>query len=169
MPPASPAPPAPTFHVVLHQPEIPPNTGNIGRTCLAVGAKLWLVRPLGFRLDEKHLKRAGMDYWPLLDWDAVDDWGEYRRRQPAGTVWTFTKYASRPVWEAEFAHGDTLLFGSESSGLPESLMTRDPSRNLLLPMRPAVRSLNLASTVTAALYEAVRQTGGLPADGAAVG
>ena len=160
--PARSASPAPTFHVVLHQPEIPPNTGNIGRTCLAVGAKLWLVRPLGFRLDEKHLKRAGMDYWPLLNWEAVDDWADYRTRQPEGAVWTFTKYASRPVWEADFAPGDTLLFGSESSGLPETLMTRDPSRNLVLPMRSEVRSLNLASTVTAGVYEAVRQTGGLP-------
>lgn len=159
---------APTFHVVLHRPEIPPNTGNVGRTCLAVGAKLWLVRPLGFRLDEKHLRRAGMDYWPLLDWEAVDDWAEYRRKQPGGTIWTFTKHATRPVWDAEFAPGDTLLFGSESSGLPEDLMTRDPARNLTLPMRPEVRSLNLASTVTAAVYEAVRQTGGLPSSPDAV-
>ena len=156
------SPPSPLFHVVLHRPEIPPNTGNVGRTCAAVGAKLWLVRPLGFRVDEKSLRRAGMDYWDRLDWEAVDDWPAYRARQPAGTVWTFTKFASRTVWGADFRRGDTLLFGSESSGLPESLMTRDPSRNLTFPMRDPVRSLNLASTVTAALYEAVRQTGGLP-------
>ena len=152
----------PLFHIVLHRPEIPPNTGNVGRSCVAVGAKLWLVRPLGFRLDAKHLRRAGMDYWKHLDWEAVDSWEEYRRRQPHGTVWTFTKHAARPLWDAEFARGDTLLFGSESSGLPDVLMTRDPDRNLLLPMRPVVRSLNLASTVNAAVYEAVRQTGGLP-------
>ena len=152
----------PLFHVVLHRPEIPPNTGNIGRSCAAVGAKLWLVRPLGFSLDDKYLKRAGMDYWDLLDWEAVDSWAAYRARQPAGTVWTFTKHATRTPWEATFARGDTLLFGRESSGLPDDLMTRDPARNLRLPMRPAVRSLNLGSTVCAALYEAVRQTGGLP-------
>ena len=154
-------PASPLLHVVLHRPEIPPNTGNIGRTCVAVGAKLWLVRPLGFRLDEKHLRRAGMDYWPRLDWEAVDDWAAYRAKQPAGAVWTFTKHATRPPWGAEFAPGDTLLFGSESAGLPAALMTRDPARNLRLPMLPGVRSLNLASTATAAVYEAVRQFGGL--------
>ena len=159
------APAEPSFHVVLHRPEIPPNTGNAGRTCAAVGAKLWLVRPLGFSVDAKQLRRAGMDYWRHLDWEVVDDWADYRRRQPGGTVWTFTTHAIRSPWEATFAAGDTLLFGSESAGLPEDLMTRDPARNLRFPMVGDLRSLNLGSTVCAALYEAVRQTGGIPGAG----
>ena len=154
--------PEPLLHVVLHRPEIPQNTGNIGRSCVAVGAKLWLVRPLGFRLEDRYLKRAGMDYWRHLDWEAVDTWGECRDRMPDRTVWVFTKHATRPAWEANFTPGDVLLFGSESKGLPAAVRDADPDRRLCLPMRPAVRSLNLASTVNAVLYEAVRQFGGLP-------
>ena len=85
------------FNVVLVEPEIPPNTGNIGRTCVAVGAKLWLIRPLGFRLDEKHLRRAGMDYWPLLDWEACDSWQEVRAKLPDANCWYLTKTATRLV------------------------------------------------------------------------
>ena len=154
--------PDPLLHVVLHRPEIPQNAGNIGRSCVAVGAKLWLVRPLGFRIDDRHLKRAGMDYWRHLEWEAVDSWQECRDRLPGRTVWVFTKHATRPAWEAEFTPGDVLLFGSESSGLPGPIRDADPARRLCLPMRPEVRSLNLASTVNAVLYEAVRQFGGLP-------
>lgn len=151
----------PLLHVVLHQPDIPQNTGNIGRTCVAVGAKLWLVRPLGFQLDEKHLRRAGMDYWPLLDYEAVGSWDEVRQRLPDARVWCLTKTATRLVWEAEFHTGDVLLFGSETRGLPPAILDEDPQRNLKLPMHPEVRSLNLASTVNTVVYEAVRQFGGL--------
>lgn len=151
----------PLLHVVLYQPDIPQNTGNIGRTCVAVGAKLWLVRPLGFQLDEKHLRRAGMDYWRHLDWEAVESWPEVLRRLPDHRVWCLTKTATRLVWEATFQPGDILLFGSETRGLPASLLEENPSRNLKLPMHPVVRSLNLASTVNTAVYEAVRQFGGL--------
>jgi len=150
------------LHVVLYQPDIPQNTGNIGRTCVAVGAKLWLIRPLGFRLDEKHLRRAGMDYWPLLDWEACDSWQEVRSKIPEGNVWCLTKTATRLVWDAPFEKGDILLFGSETRGLPASILEEQPSRNLKLPMREEVRSLNLASTVNTVVYEAVRQFGGLP-------
>ena len=153
----------PLLHVVLYQPEIPQNTGNIGRTCVAVGAKLWLVRPLGFRLDEKHLHRAGMDYWQHLDWEAVNDLQEVRERLPGRRWWHLTKFATRLVWEASFERGDVLLFGSESRGLPEGIRRDDPSRNLKLPMHDIVRSLNLASTVNTVVYEAVRQFGGLGA------
>src|SRR5204863_8834305 len=90
----------PLLHVVLYQPEIPQNTGNIGRTCVAVGAKLWLVRPLGFRLDEKHLRRAGMDYWPHVDWEAVEDWRELRTRLPDRPYWYLTKTGGTLEWEA---------------------------------------------------------------------
>ena len=146
-------------HVVLYQPEIPQNTGNIGRTCVAVGAKLWMIRPVGFRLDDRSLKRAGMDYWQHLDWELVDSWDDLRRKLPDSRVWTLTKTASRLVWEASFSQGDILLFGSESSGLPPSLLNLDPSSKLKLPMREQVRSLNLASTVNTVVYEAVRQIG----------
>ena len=152
----------PLMHVVLYQPDIPQNTGNIGRSCVAVGAKLWLVRPLGFHLDQKHLKRAGMDYWPLLDWEAVDNWQDVQEKLPDRNYWCLTKSGRRLVWDAEFSAGDVLLFGSETRGLPQSLLDEQPSHNLRLPMRPKVRSLNLASTVNTVLYEAVRQLGGLP-------
>ena len=151
----------PLLHVVLYQPDIPQNTGNIGRTCVAVGAKLWLVRPLGFRLDEKHLKRAGMDYWPLLDWEAVDSLQEIEAKLPGRNWWCLTKTARNLVWDVEFSPGDVLLFGSETRGLPQHLLDETPSRNLKLPMREEVRSLNLASTVNTVVYEAVRQFGGL--------
>ncbi len=154
----------PLLHVVLYQPDIPQNTGNIGRTCVAVGAKLWLIRPLGFHLDERHLKRAGMDYWPLLDWEAVDSWEELQARLPGRNVWCLTKFATRLVWDADFERGDILLFGSETRGLPESIRAENPARNLKLPMRPEVRSLNLASTANTVVYEAVRQFGGIEID-----
>jgi tRNA (cytidine/uridine-2'-O-)-methyltransferase len=152
----------PLLNVVLYQPDIPQNTGNIGRTCVAVGAKLWLIRPLGFRLDEKHLRRAGMDYWQHLDWEAVDSWEDVHDRLPDANVWCLTKFATRLVWDADFQTGDILLFGSESRGLPDRIREKQPGRNLKLPMTELVRSLNLASTANTVVYEAVRQFGGLP-------
>lgn len=149
------------LNVVLHQPEIPQNTGNIGRTCVAIGAKLWLIRPLGYKLDDRYLKRAGMDYWQHLDWEAVDSWDEVKERLPDSAVWYLTKTATRPVWDAEFHRGDVLLFGSESRGLPPSILNELPPNKLTLPMTDLVRSLNLASTVNTVAYEAVRQFGGL--------
>lgn len=151
----------PLLNVVLYRPDIPQNTGNIGRTCVAVGARLWLIRPLGFRLDDRYLKRAGMDYWQHLDWEAVESWRDVRSRLPDANVWCLTKTARRPVWDAAFEHGDVLLFGSETAGLPASILDEEPSRNLGLPMTDLVRSLNLASTVNTVVYEAVRQFGGI--------
>lgn len=151
----------PLLHVVLHQPDIPQNTGNIGRTCVAVGAKLWLVRPLGFHLDERHLRRAGMDYWQFVDWEAVENWHDLKQRLAGRPFWYLTKTARRLAWEAEFQRGDVLVFGSETRGLPPTILGEDPGRNLKLPMHEQVRSLNLASTATAIVYEAVRQFGGL--------
>jgi len=153
----------PLLHVVLYQPEIPPNTGNIGRSCVAVGAKLWLIKPIGFQIDEKQLRRAGLDYWPHLEWEAVEDWDELaaklaepiRRRR----LWLFTKTASRLYTSAAFEKGDILVFGSESSGLPEELRSEYAEQLLRLPMRPEARSLNLSATAAAAMYEAVRQIG----------
>ena len=152
----------PLLHIVLSQPEIPQNTGNIGRTCVAIGAKLWLIRPLGFLVDDRSLKRAGMDYWQHLDWEVADSWDDVRRKIPDAQVWHLTKTATRLVWDAAFKPGDILLFGSESSGLPASILQAHPAHNLKLPMSSLVRSLNLASTVNTVAYEAVRQFGGLP-------
>ena len=151
----------PILNIVLYQPEIPQNTGNIGRTCVAIGARLWLIRPLGFKVDDRSLKRAGMDYWQHLDWEVVDSWDDIRRRLPSSQVWCLTKTATRLVWEATFQRGDILLFGSESRGLPASILQELPSRNLKLPMSDLVRSLNLASTANTVAYEAVRQFGGI--------
>jgi tRNA (cytidine/uridine-2'-O-)-methyltransferase len=150
------------MHVVLYQPDIPQNTGNIGRTCVAVGAKLWLVRPLGFKLDAKHLRRAGMDYWQHLNWEAVDSLQEVQERLSDRTWWKLTKFATRLLWDAEFEPGHVFLFGSESNGLPPSVRDVSPECNLKLPMYEEVRSLNLASTANTVMYEAVRQFGGLP-------
>lgn len=129
---------------------------------MAVGAKLWLVRPLGFHLDERHLRRAGMDYWQFVDWEAVENWNELKDRLPDRTFWYLTKTATRLVWDATFSPGDVLVFGSESRGLPRSILEGHPVQNLKLPMYEKVRSLNLASTANTVMYEAVRQFGGLP-------
>src|SRR5947208_8788984 len=111
----------PLLHVVLYQPEIPPNTGNIGRSCVAVGAKLWLIEPLGFQIDEKQLRRAGLDYWPLLEWETVQNWEALAARLStpltANRAWFFTKTAKNPYTAIAFQKGDILVFGSESSGL----------------------------------------------------
>jgi len=151
----------PLLNIVLHHPEIPQNTGNIGRTCLAVGARLWLIRPLGFRIDERSLRRAGLDYWQHVNWEVVDSFAEVVERLPDAQIWCLTRHATRLVWDAEFRRGDILLFVSESRGLPPSILDEQPVRNLRLPTHPIVRSLNLASTVNTVAYEAVRQLGGL--------
>ncbi len=147
------------FHIVLHQPEIPDNAGNVGRTCVALGAKLWLVRPLGFRMDDRHLRRAGLDYWQHLDWEAVDDWAALVARLAGHRLWYFTKRAARPYTEAAFARGDGLVFGSESQGLPPTLLDAHSDYSLRIPMRPEARCLNLAVSVAVGAFEAVRQCG----------
>ncbi len=132
------------LHIVLNQPEIPDNTGNVGRTCVALGAKLWLVRPLGFRMDSRHLRRAGLDYWQHLDWEAVDDWSVLLSRLPGRRPWLFTKRAATIYSKAAFSPGDVLVFGSESRGLPDSLLESYGDRCLRIPMAAEARSLNLA-------------------------
>lgn len=153
----------PLLHVVLYQPAIPPNTGNIGRSCVAIGAKLWLVKPLGFRIDEKELRRAGLDYWPHLDWEAVENWGELASRLAAplgaGRSWFFTKTAKRLYTDVQYKAGDVLVFGSETNGLAPELLTEYADRTLRIPMRSQVRSLNLSASAGIAMYEAVRQIG----------
>jgi tRNA (cytidine/uridine-2'-O-)-methyltransferase len=148
----------PRLHIVLYQPEIPHNTGAVGRTCVAVGAKLWLVRPLGFRLDDYYLRRAGLDYWEHLVWEVVDDWPSLSRRLP-GEPWLFTKSGDRSYAGVNYEPGNTFVFGSESSGLPSWLLEAHRHRQLRIPIRPEVRSLNLSNAVAVAAYEALRQWG----------
>lgn len=147
----------PRFHVVLYQPEIPPNTGAVGRTCVALAAKLWLVRPLGFRVDEATLRRAGLDYWQYLQWEAVDNWDHLVRSLPDSRFWYFSKTATRTFTAVEFRGNDALVFGSETSGLPASLWKETPEHALRIPTSPWVRSLNLSCSVAVAGYELDRQ------------
>ena len=147
----------PLLHVVLFQPEIPYNTGSVGRTCVAVGAKLWLVRPLGFRVDDYYLRRAGLDYWERLNWQVVDDWTALTAALPTGRRWFFTKKAERTYLDIEFLHGDMLVFGAESAGLPDWLLDEHSDSLVRIPIRPEVRSLNLSNSVAIAAYEALRQ------------
>lgn len=145
----------PRWHVVLYQPEIPYNTGSVGRTCVAVGAKLWLVRPLGFRVDDYHLRRAGMDYWKHLAWEVADDWADLQSRL-AGRMWFFTKKAEQSYLDVELAEGDVMVFGPESQGLPDWMLA-DPASCLRIPIRSEARSLNLSNAAAIALFEARRQ------------
>lgn len=147
----------PTAHVVLYQPEIAQNTGNIGRTCVAVGAKLWIVRPAAFRLDDKRLRRAGLDYWQHLMLQDAINWDDLRSKLQPRRFFYFSRFAKRTVWDASFEHDDVFVFGSESSGLPDSILDRDHPQSLRIPMRPEVRSLNLANSVAVVLYEHHRQ------------
>lgn len=147
----------PCLHVVLVHPEIPHNTGSVGRTCVAVGAKLWLVRPLGFRVDDYYLRRAGLDYWDHLEWEIADDWPCLQQSLAGRPIWYFSKTATREYTTVAYTRGDVLVFGSESQGLPESLLAGAEERLLRIPVRPDVRSLNLSNAVAVAAYEARRQ------------
>ncbi len=147
----------PNLHIVLYQPEIPYNTGSIGRTCVALGAKLWLVRPLGFRIDDYHLRRAGLDYWQHLAWQAVDDWASLTEQLPTARHWYFSKSAQRPYTDVQFQTQDVLVFGCESNGLPETILQTDSERALRIPIHPNARSLNLSNSVAIAAFEAARQ------------
>jgi tRNA (cytidine/uridine-2'-O-)-methyltransferase len=147
----------PCLHIVLYAPEIPHNTGSVGRTCVAAGAKLWLVRPLGFRLDDYYLRRAGLDYWQHLEWEAVDDWEALLERLPERRPWFFSKAAAQSYTTAAFQAGDVLVFGNESQGLPPSLMDANRERMLRIPIRLQARSLNLSNAVGIVTFEALRQ------------
>jgi len=149
--------PQPWLHVALFQPEIPQNTGNIGRTCVALGAKLWLIRPLGFRLDEKQVRRAGMDYWQHLDWEAVDHWEEFSQRMAEKKIWIVTKFGKITYHQCDFKPGDCVLFGSESAGLPSSIHAQFVDQAISIPMRPEARSLNLSNAVSIVTYDLLRR------------
>ena len=142
---------------MLYHPEIPHNTGSVGRTCVAAGAKLWLVRPLGFRLDDYYLRRAGLDYWQHLEWEAVDDWNALLEQLGDRPFWYFTKTAERSYTDVRYEPGDVLVFGAESEGLPPSLLEAQPRAAARIPIRPQARSLNLSNAVGIVTFEALRQ------------
>ena len=145
------------MHIILHQPEIPANTGNIGRTCVATGASLHLIEPLGFRLNEKEIKRAGMDYWQHLDVTRYVNFREFQEKHPGARIWMATTKAKRSYTEAAFAPDDYIMFGKESAGIPEEILVEHEETCIRIPMLPTIRSLNLSNAVAIVLYEAPRQ------------
>lgn len=157
----------PRLHVVLVEPEIPPNTGNIARLCAATSSTLHLVGPLGFRIDEKAVRRAGIDYWHLVDVERHLDLSHFRNAHPNLRWRLFSGSAKKSYLEAEFRPDDALIFGRESVGLPDDLLEKHPEAVFGIPTSGAVRSLNLANAAAIVVYEALRQAGGL--DGASLG
>lgn len=147
------------MHIVLHQPEIPGNTGNIGRTCVAAGIPLHLIEPLGFHLDEKSIRRAGMDYWPHLEVYRYMNFEEFREKHPGVKIWMATTKAERSYTEAAFGPEDFIMFGKESAGIPGEILAEYRESCIRIPMLPAIRSLNLSNSVAIVLYEALRQNG----------
>lgn len=155
------------FNIVLVEPEIPQNTGNIARTCAATGCRLHLVRPLGFEVDDKHLKRAGLDYWSDVEIFYYDSFGELKDRFPFSRFYFFTTKSRVNYCEAKFSEGDFLVFGRETRGLDEELLVKNAPYCLRIPMIGNTRSLNLSNSVAVAVYEGLRQNGfkGLNAKG----
>ena len=155
------------INIVLYCPEIPQNTGNISRTCAATGASLHLIRPLGFEIDDRKLKRAGLDYWDKLDITYYDSAEEFFRMHGDKQLWLFSTKAPRSYAEVEYPEEVWLMFGPETRGLPEDLLASRLDTCVRLPMREGLRSLNLSNTVAVAVYEALRQRNfeGLLAEG----
>lgn len=155
------------FNIVLVEPEIPQNTGNIARTCAATGCALHLVKPLGFSLEDKYLKRAGLDYWHMLKIYTYENIDELFAKYPKGRFFYFTTKAQRRHTDAEYRPGDFLVFGKETRGLDEELLVARPERCVRIPMMPGARSLNLSNSAAVAVYEALRQNdfGGLESAG----
>ena len=145
------------MNIVLHQPEIPANTGNIGRTCVATGSTLHLIEPLGFRLTGKELKRAGMDYWEHLDVRRYMNFEEFLEKNPGAKIWMATTKAKKDYTEAQFGPDDYIMFGKESAGIPEEILVDHEDTCIRIPMLDKVRSLNLSNSVSIVLYEALRQ------------
>lgn len=148
------------LHIVLYQPEIPPNTGNVIRLCANTGARLHLIEPLGFTLDDARVRRAGLDYRELSDVRRYKNWIDFRKANQGSRLWAFSTRGSTPYTDADFRDGDALLFGPESRGLPKkNLDEMEHEQILRIPMQSNSRSLNLSNTVAVGLYEALRQTG----------
>ena len=145
------------FNIVLLEPEIPANTGNIGRTCVATGTRLHLIEPLGFRLSEKDLKRAGMDYWPQLDVTTYVNYEDFLKKNPGARPYMATTKGPRVYAEAQFEPDCYIMFGKESAGIPEEILLENQERAIRIPMLGDTRSLNLSNSVAIVLYEALRQ------------
>ena len=145
------------MNIVLLEPEIPQNTGNIGRTCCATGTKLHLIEPLGFVLNEKNLKRAGMDYWKDLDVETYDCFEDFLKKNPNAKLWMATTKAKHCYTDVEFGEDDYIMFGKESAGIPEEILVKHPETSIRIPMMNNIRSLNLANSVAIVLFEALRQ------------
>ena len=146
------------FHVVLVHPEIPHNTGAAGRLCLATGSTLHLIEPLGFSLDEKHVRRVGLDYWKDVTLKVWPDWNTFLSKTQATRLHFCTTKATKSLWETNFTVGDYLVFGCETKGLPESIRDADPGARVRIPMlAESTRSLNLSTSIAIVLYEAARQ------------
>ena len=155
------------LNIVLLEPEIPQNTGNIARTCAASGASLHMIKPFGFKIDDAKLKRAGMDYWYHLDIHYYENLGEFFEKNPNANFYLFTKKASKKYTDIRYQENSFLFFGRESCGLPEELLAKFPERCLRIPMREGLRSLNQSNSVAIAVYEVLRQKDfdGLSEDG----
>ena len=145
------------LNIVLHEPEIPANTGNIGRTCVAAGARLHLIEPLGFRLDEKSLKRAGMDYWKDLDVTTYIDYEDFLEKNPGAKIYMATTKAEKIYTEVNYEPNCYIMFGKESAGIPEEILVKHKEESIRIPMVGDIRSLNLGNSVAIVLYEALRQ------------
>lgn len=145
------------INIVLHEPEIPQNTGNIARTCAVTGASLHLIRPLGFSTDSRYLKRSGLDYWDKLDISYYDSLEDLFSRHPEADYYCFTTKAPRAYTDAEYSDDCWLIFGKETKGLPESFLSERLDRCVRIPMRETLRSLNLSNSVAIAVYEVLRQ------------
>jgi len=145
------------MNIVLHEPEIPANTGNIGRTCVATGTKLHLIRPLGFCLDEKHLRRAGLDYWKDLDVTVYENFQDFLTKNPKAKLYMATTKAKHIYSEVSYEQDAYIMFGKESAGIPEELLVDYEENCIRIPMNPEIRSLNLSNSVAIILYEALRQ------------
>ena len=160
-------PSTPSFHVVLVEPAIPQNTGTIGRLCVAAGARLHLVGPLGFALDDRRRRRAGLDYWPHLDYRVYDDLARFLGEADPSPErsWYAVARAGRPYTDAAYRAGDWLFFGTETEGLPPDLHADRPDRRVSIPMRPEARSINLSIATGIVLYEGLRRTGWRTAEG----
>jgi tRNA (cytidine/uridine-2'-O-)-methyltransferase len=153
------------FNIVLVEPEIPQNTGNIARTIAATGSVLHLVRPLGFSVDDKHLKRAGLDYWKDIKIEYYDNFGELKEKYKDSKFYYSTTKSPKGYSEIEFKDGDFIVFGKETKGLPEDLLVENMDYLLRIPMQSSIRSLNLANSVAIVLYEALRQNNFLNLEG----
>ncbi len=145
------------LNIVLHEPEMPANTGNIGRTCVAAGARLHLIEPLGFILSDKMIKRAGMDYWDKLEVFRYDDWNDFLARNPGAKVYMATTKAKKKYTDVTYEEDCYIMFGKESAGIPEEILVDNEETCIRIPMGHDIRSLNLSNSVAIVLYEALRQ------------